>query len=114
MASDLKKLSDDELLRQLSLLLGQSRRIEWQLVAHIREGDARRVFAREACESMFVYCTDVLHLSEHEAYLRIAAARAAREHPMLLTMLSDGRLHLSGIAKLAPELNAANPARLLV
>jgi hypothetical protein len=88
--------------------LSQSRRIEWELVAHIGEVDERRLYAREACESMFVYCTDVLHLSEHEAYLRIAAARAAREHPMLLAMLGDGRLHLSGIAKLAPHLTPAN------
>jgi hypothetical protein len=51
---------------------------------------------------MFAYCTDVLHLSEAEAYLRISAARASREHPMLLTMLADGRLHLTAIANLAP------------
>jgi len=113
MAGGLKALSDDELLRRLSALLGQSRRIEWQRVTHIGEVDARRLFAREACESMFVYCTDVLHLSEHEAYLRIAAARAARAHPVLLTMLSDGRLHLSGIAKLAPHLTMANREVLL-
>jgi hypothetical protein len=62
---------------------------------------------------MFVYCTEVLHLSEHEAYLRIAAARAAREHPMLLAMLGDGRLHLSGTAKLAPHLTLANREVLL-
>ena len=108
MGAGLRGLSDDELLRRLSALMGQSRRIEWELVAHIGEVDERRLFAREACDSMFVYCTDVLHLSEQEAYLRISAARAAREHPMLLTMLSDGRLHLSGIAKLAPHLTPAN------
>jgi hypothetical protein len=33
-------------------------------------------------------CTEFLHLSEAEAYLRIAAARASREHPLLLTMLA--------------------------
>jgi len=62
---------------------------------------------------MFAYCTDVLHLSEAEAYLRIAAARASREHPMLLDMLADGRLHLSGIAKLAPHLTRENRDALL-
>jgi hypothetical protein len=51
---------------------------------------------------MFAYCTRVLHLSE--AWLRINAARAAREHAMLLAMLRDGRLHLSGIRRLAPHL----------
>ena len=30
---------------------------------------------------MFAYCTEALHLSEGEAYLRIAVARASREHP---------------------------------
>ena len=109
----LRALSDDELLHRLSALLEKSRRIEWELVAHIGEVDERRLYAREACDSMFVYCTEVLHLSEHEAYLRIAVARAAREHPMLLAMLGDGRLHLSGIAKLAPHLTVANREDLL-
>ena len=40
---ELKSLSDDELLRRLSDLLAQSRRVEWVLVAHIAEVDARRL-----------------------------------------------------------------------
>ena len=62
---------------------------------------------------MFAYCTDVLHLSEQEAYFRIRVARAAREHPVLLNMLADGRMHLSGIATLAPHLTAENRDELL-
>ena len=62
---------------------------------------------------MFAYCTDVLNLSEHEAYLRITVARTSRKHPVLLEMLSEGRLHLSGIAKLAPCLTEANRDTLL-
>ena len=52
--------------------------------------------------------TELLHLSEAEAYLRIAVARASRRFPELLAMLGDGRLHLSGIARLAPHLDADN------
>ena len=99
---------DDELLRRLAELLCQSRRVEADLVGHIGEVDARRLYAREASPSMFAYCTEVLHLSEAEAYLRIAAARASREHPMLLTMLADGRIHLTAMAKLAPHLTREN------
>ena len=62
---------------------------------------------------MCKYATDVLHLSEAEAYLRIAAARASHRHPALLTMLDDGRLHWSGIAVLAPYLTDANSEELL-
>jgi hypothetical protein len=109
----LKSISDAELLRRLSELLQKSRRVESELVAHIAEVDARRLYARFT-SSMFTYCTEVLHLSEHEAYLRITAARASRKHPMLLEMLADGRLHLSGIVKLVPHLTEANRETLLV
>lgn len=106
-------VSDDELLRRLAALLRQSRGAEADLVAHIGEVDARRLYAREASPSMFAWCTERLHLSEAEAYLRIAAARASREHPMLLAMLADGRLHLTAIAKLAPHLTPENRHGLL-
>ena len=106
-------ISDDELLRRLSELLQKSRRVESELVAHIGEVDARRLYAREAASSMFAYCTDVLHLSEHEAYLRIGAARASRKHPVLLEMLAEGRLHLSAIARLGPHLTEANRGSVL-
>ena len=105
---ELRSISDEELLRRLSQLLTQSRRGESELVAHIGEVDERRLYASQACSSMFSYATEVLHLSEHEAYLRITTARAARRHPMLLVMLGDGRLHLSGIARLAPLLTESN------
>jgi 5-methylcytosine-specific restriction endonuclease McrA len=110
---ELKTIPDDELLRRLVDLLRQSRCAEADLVAHVGEVDARRLYAREASPSMFAYCTEVLHLSEAEAYLRIAAARASREHPVLLEMLADGRLHLTAIAKLAPHLTSGNREALL-
>jgi hypothetical protein len=110
--NQLKSISDDELLRRLSELLQKSRRVESELLAHIAEVDARRLYA-QLTSSMFTYCTEVLHLSEHEAYLRITVARASRKHPMLLEMLADGRLHLSSIAKLAPHLTDANRDTLL-
>jgi len=64
---DLKSIPDDELLRRLGELLRQSRRVEADLVAHIGEVDLRRLYAREAAPSMFVYPLEVLHLSEAEA-----------------------------------------------
>jgi hypothetical protein len=110
----LRSLSDDELLMRLSEMARRARRAEADLVAHIGEVDRRRLYRREATTSMFAYCTERLHLSEHEAYLRIAVARAAREHPILLTMLADGRLHLSAIDKLAPHLTPENRDELLL
>jgi hypothetical protein len=104
----LRTVPDDDLLLRLSALVRQSQRVEAELIAHIGEVDERRLFARRACSSMFAYATEVLHLSEAEAYLRISVARAARRFPALLLLLRDGQLHLSGIAVLAPHLTEAN------
>ena len=109
----LRSLTDDEVLSNLHALLRESRRVEAPLIAHLGEVQARHLYARFANSSMFSYCTQVLHLSEGEAQLRITVANAAREHPVLLEMLADGRLHLSGIAKLAPVLTPENRDRLL-
>jgi hypothetical protein len=104
----LKSVRDDDLLRQLARLVKQSRRVEAELVAHIGEVELRRLYAQKACSSMFEYCRRILCLRENEAYLRISVARAARENPVLLEMLRDGRLHLSGIARLVPHLTREN------
>jgi len=100
----LKNLRDEDLLRQLAQLVMQSRGVEADVVAHIGEVELRGLYAHEACSSMFEYCRRVLRLRENEAYLRITVARLAREYPTVLDMLRDGRLHLSGIARLAPHL----------
>lgn len=111
--SNLRTLTDDDLLRRLSDLLRDSRRVEADLIAHIAEVDARRLYAREASPSMFAYCTERLHLSEPEAALRIRVARTARKHPEVLAMLREGRIHLSAVALLAPLLTRKNRDRLL-
>ena len=81
--------------------------------AHIAEVDLRRLFTRHACPSKFSYCTRVLHLAEGEAFRRIRVARASRRHPMILDMLADGRLHVSGVAVLVPLLTRESRDQLL-
>jgi hypothetical protein len=109
----LKSVPDEVLLHQLSRLVKQSRGVEAEVVAHVGEVELRRLYAPAACSSMFEYCRRVLCLRENEAYLRITVARAARENPVLLEMLRDGRLHLSGIARLAPHLTRQNEEAVL-
>jgi hypothetical protein len=109
----LTRLSDDTLLRRLSEVTRESRRVEADVVAHIGEVDARKLYAREACSSMFDYCRQFLHLRENEAYLRITVARASREHAALLPMLRDEGLHLSGIALLWRYLTRENRDQVL-
>ena len=55
----------------------------------------------------------MLHLSEHAAYGRIEAARAARRYPIVLDLLADGSVTLTAVTLLAPHLTAANHRALL-
>ena len=57
---------------------------------------------------MFVYCTRVLHLSEHAAYGRIEAARVIRRFPIVLERLESGELTLTSVCLLRPHLTEAN------
>jgi 5-methylcytosine-specific restriction endonuclease McrA len=57
--------------------------------------------------------TQVLHLSEHAAYGRIEAARAARRFPLLLDLLADGTVTLTSVCLLAPHLTIENHREVL-
>ena len=84
MGSPLETLPSPELLRRLHLLVHRGHVAGAELLAHLGEIDARRLYLEEACSSMFVYCVRVLHFSESTAYKRITAARTARRHPEVL------------------------------
>ena len=106
LGSCLKGTSDQDLLRELKRLVVRSAALEAELLAYLAEVDVRRLYLREACSSMFVYCTKVLHLAESAAYHRITAARVARGYPEVLERLKAGEIHLAGISLLAPHLIA--------
>jgi len=69
--ASLSRLSDAQLVAQVKSLVARERDATAQIVAHLAELDARDVHLREGHTSLFVYCRDVLGLSEWEAYNRI-------------------------------------------
>ena len=101
-------LSDPDLVDEVKRLTANERHATAQLIAALGEFDARRLYLGQGCSSLFTYCTQVLHLSEHAAYLRIEAARAGRKWPTILELLAEGALHLTAIGLLAPHLTAEN------
>jgi len=109
----LSHVEDSVLLRDLAALVSQDGATTADLLAHIAEVDARRLYAEAGHSSMFAYCVDGLHLSEDATAKRIQAARAARRFPVLFTALADGRLHLTAVWLLAPHITPENVAELI-
>jgi hypothetical protein len=107
------QLSDKELLAEVKRLAAHERVATADLIATLAELDARRLYLGEGCSSLFSYCTHVLHLSEHAAYGRIEAARAARRHPVIVDMLAAGLANLTTVCLLAPHLTEENHLEVL-
>src|SRR6185503_10554117 len=83
-------LLDDDLVERLKDLAACERRASVALIRSLVEFDARRLYLREGCSSLFTYCTRVLYLSEGSAYNRIETARAARRFPKVFEALERG------------------------
>jgi hypothetical protein len=79
----LEDLPNHELLERTQALVRRGRALEAELLHHLGEVDARRLYLEQACSSMFVYCVRALHFSEAAAYKRIRASgeRAHRRSP---------------------------------
>ena len=106
-------LSDDALVAEVTSLAGREREATAHLIAHLAELDARRLYLGAGFSSLFTYCTEVLRLSEAEAYNRIEAARAARRFPIVLDRLAEGSLNLTTVRLLASHLTDENHLELL-
>src|SRR5688572_8276134 len=96
-------LSDLDLLAEVKRAANREQQATARLIALLMEVDSRKLYAGQGCSSLFTYCVQRLHLSEHAAYLRIEAARVARRFPVILDKLSDGSLHLTAVSLLGPH-----------
>jgi hypothetical protein len=109
----LRRLADDELVARVKGLAARQRRATALLVAHLAELDTRDLHLRAGYPSLFIYCREVLALSEHEAYNRMEAARTARRFPLVLDLLAEGAVNLTTVRLLGPHLTAYDHARVL-
>ena len=66
-------LTDDQLLAAVKRLAATEGRATAAFIRSLMELNARRLYLREGCASLFTYCTQVLHLAEGPAYNRIEA-----------------------------------------
>lgn len=106
-------LSDEQLLANVKALAGAERKATADLIAALAEVGRRKLYLGEGFPSLFSYCTQVLHLSEHAAYGRIEAVRAVYRFPVVLDHLADGSLTLTTACLVAPVMTAENHEALL-
>jgi hypothetical protein len=106
-------IADQELLSRIKALVARERDVTAELIAHLAELDTREIHLREGYPSLFMYCRDVLKLSEWESYNRIEVARTARRFPMVLDLLADGSVHLTAVRILAQHLTPENHRQVL-
>src|SRR5881296_2235214 len=111
--STVARLSDHHLLDEVKRLAARARDVTAELIAHLAEIEERGLHHAEGFPSMFAYCRAALRLSEHAAYGRIEAARAARKFPVILEMLADGSLNLTAVGLLGRHLTRDNYRDLL-
>jgi hypothetical protein len=112
-AQSIAHLGSDELIANLRAIVRRSNELTADLLAHLAEVERRGLHLDAGCSSMFVYCTEVLGLSESAAYKRITATRAATRFPVVFETVASGALHLAGLCALLPHLTDANHVELL-
>jgi 5-methylcytosine-specific restriction endonuclease McrA len=97
-------LPDHELLRALTDVVTRDRATTAEMLSLIGEVERRRLYAAAGFESMHRFCVGKLKMSGDMAYKRVRAARVSRRFPLVLDAVTDGRLNVSTLVRLAPHL----------
>jgi hypothetical protein len=106
-------LTDNDLLAATRRLLERDHEITADLLMHLGEIDARRLYLGRAFASMFAFCVGELGFSEDAAYNRITVARLGRRFPEVIEIVRSGRVHISGLRLLAPHITEDNHVEIL-
>jgi hypothetical protein len=101
-------MSDDALQASLKALSVRDRGTTVEIVAQLAELLSRRKHLGQGYASVFIWCREVLHMSEDVAYNRVSAARAVRRFPVILDHLAAGFVSVSTVKVLRPVLTSEN------
>ena len=99
-SSEVKKLSNQQLLSQTKFLVQKERNLHIQVLHHLEEIDSRKLYLEQGFSSLFDYAVKELGYSEGAAYRRIKAMKLCREVPETEDRLKSGRLSLSSACQL--------------
>ncbi|MDR3606052.1 MAG: HNH endonuclease signature motif containing protein [Oligoflexia bacterium] len=91
----IQKLSDSVLLSQTKSLVREETRTTTEILHHLLEIEARKLFCALGFSSLFEYAVKELSYSESAAQLRIDSMRLLRELPQVEAQVQSGELTLS-------------------
>ena len=95
----LTHLTDDELDQQLVGLARKEREILTDILNHLRECEARRLYSKYKFQSLFEYAIKRMGYSEDQAARRISAMRLLKELPAIEEKIETGSLTLTHLVK---------------
>ena len=96
---NLKPLSDKTLLARTLTLARKEREILLQVLWHLKEIEARKLYSDLRCAGLFEYCVKVLKYSEGQASRRISAMRLLKEIPNIAKSIEVGDLNLTQLGQ---------------
>jgi hypothetical protein len=97
---EIKILTDAALVEKTLCLVREERRLTLEVIHHLHEIDARKLYLERGYPSLFEFCMRELGYEEGPAYRRIAAMRLIREIPEVEVKVQEGKLSLSTVSQL--------------
>ena len=86
---NLRHYSNDRLMEELHSHRKDELSSCVRVLRILEEVDRRKLYAERGYPSLYQFCVSVLHLSEHEAYLRVTGARVGRRFPVVFEIGSE-------------------------
>jgi len=108
-----RKMDDINLIASLKQARSKERAIQCYLLAIIAEVERRMLFAEAGYPSLFQYLVSELGYSEASSLKRIQVARLLTRFPEIFNLLSDGKISMTALMRLAPHLKHSNLHELL-
>ncbi len=109
----LKSFSDSELIVRMEKINLRERKAMLEMLWHLVELDARRLYLSRGYSSLFDFCVRHLRYSESSALRRIRAARCIKNYPEIFDMLCRGEINLSTVSLVSEVITSGNRKEIL-
>jgi ribosomal protein L22 len=96
---NLKNLSDEALHQQTLDLAREERRLQIEVLHHLRETERRMLFAKRGHSSLLDYCVAELGYTRSAGQRRVDSMRVLKQVPEIEARLSDGSLSLTHLSE---------------